>query len=209
MLVLSLIHSAMSQTPVRAGADRLRSLLDEGRRPLVTRVEAVGEDTVRRAEVGFSLGRAHAEVMDQILITAFEAALEQTAERGEGIALAGVGGYGRGAVALGSDLDVRLLTRDLDRAAAVADALLYPLWDSGLTIEAGLRARRALVEAKKAEQRPNVYVGIVGSAGRSTCSSPTSRTAPGPCAISIRLVGRLAHAGTSAISTSWCGSASW
>ncbi len=31
-------------------------------------------------------------------------------------------------------------------------------------LEAGLRARRALVEAKKAEQRPNVYVGIVGSA---------------------------------------------
>jgi outer membrane protein TolC len=31
-------------------------------------------------------------------------------------------------------------------------------------LEAGLRARRALVEAKKAEQLPNVYVGIVGSA---------------------------------------------
>ncbi len=31
-------------------------------------------------------------------------------------------------------------------------------------LEAGLRARRALVEAKKAEQLPNIYVGIVGSA---------------------------------------------
>ncbi|RLA29984.1 MAG: TolC family protein [Gammaproteobacteria bacterium] len=31
-------------------------------------------------------------------------------------------------------------------------------------LEAGLRARRALIEAKKAEQLPNVYVGIVGSA---------------------------------------------
>lgn len=31
-------------------------------------------------------------------------------------------------------------------------------------LEAGLRARRALVQAKKAEQRPNVYVGVVGTA---------------------------------------------
>lgn len=30
-------------------------------------------------------------------------------------------------------------------------------------VEAGLRARRALVEARKSEQRPNVYAGIAGS----------------------------------------------
>ena len=43
-------------------------------------------------------------------------------------------------------------------------------------LEAGLRARRALVEAKKAEQLPNVYVGVVGSASyapnRDTIDSP-------------------------------------
>lgn len=31
-------------------------------------------------------------------------------------------------------------------------------------LEAGLRARRALVDAKRAESRPNIYAGIVGSA---------------------------------------------
>lgn len=126
--------SALPSGSAPDGAGRLRSLLDEGRRPLVSRVGAVGEDAVRPAEVGFALGRAHAEVLDQILTTAFDEALSATGDKGEGIALAGVGGYGRGAVALGSDLDVRLLTRDLERASAVAEALLYPLWDSGLTI---------------------------------------------------------------------------
>jgi outer membrane protein TolC len=42
-------------------------------------------------------------------------------------------------------------------------------------LEAGLRARRALVQAKKADQLPNVYMGIVGSAawspGRDTVDS--------------------------------------
>ncbi|HEY5791299.1 MAG TPA: TolC family protein [Gammaproteobacteria bacterium] len=43
-------------------------------------------------------------------------------------------------------------------------------------LEAGLRARRALVEAKRAEMRPNVYAGVVGSLAwspeRETLDSP-------------------------------------
>lgn len=124
-----------SESPIAVpGAERLRSLLAEGRRPLLERVEAVGGEGGERREVGLALGRAHADVLDQILKAAFAAALEETGQSSDGIALAGVGGYGRGAVALGSDLDVRLLTRDLDRASTVVEALLYPLWDTGLTI---------------------------------------------------------------------------
>src|SRR5262249_21221956 len=50
------------------------------------------------------------------------------------VGLAGVGSYGRGAVALKSDLDVRILAKNTETAAAVADALLYPLWDMGVAI---------------------------------------------------------------------------
>src|SRR5262249_11230121 len=50
------------------------------------------------------------------------------------IALAGVGSYGRGAVALKSDLDVRLAGRNVAKAGALADALLYPLWDMGMAV---------------------------------------------------------------------------
>jgi [protein-PII] uridylyltransferase len=37
-------------------------------------------------------------------------------------------------VALGSDLDVRLCAADVAKAGAVADALLYPLWDMGVSV---------------------------------------------------------------------------
>ena len=50
--------------------------------------------------------------------------------------LAAVGSYGRGAVSFASDLDLRLLCAGdaADDAQPVAEALLYPLWDSGLSI---------------------------------------------------------------------------
>ena len=68
-----------NESPIAApGAERLRSLLAEGRRPLLERVEAVGDRGGERREVGLALGRAHADVLDQILKAAFAAALEQT-----------------------------------------------------------------------------------------------------------------------------------
>src|SRR5262249_17084740 len=78
-------------------------------------------------------GRRRAELLDTLLAPLFDVRAE---ERGEGapIALAGVGGYGRGAVALRSDVDVRLLGKNVRSAAELADALLYPLWDMGLAV---------------------------------------------------------------------------
>lgn len=122
----------MSSTPL--GAEQLRTRLDEQREPLVRRVSELPES---HADVGLALGRAHAEVLDDLLTrlypVAFEAALGD-ANVPAPLALAGVGGYGRGAVALGSDLDVRLLAVNLDQAEEVANKLLYPLWDSGLPV---------------------------------------------------------------------------
>ncbi|MCA9620624.1 MAG: [protein-PII] uridylyltransferase, partial [Myxococcales bacterium] len=125
----------LPQATVPPGAaDDLRAILEAGREPLRARVTALPGAAADRAAVGLSLGRAHAEVLDRVLSRAFATAVEAAGGPADGIALAGVGGYGRGAVAIGSDLDVRLLTRDLDRASAVAEALLYPLWDSGLSL---------------------------------------------------------------------------
>ncbi len=91
-----------------------------------------------------ALGRRNARILDDLL-----GALFAGLHRGElrsgpanpvppeafgAVALAGVGSYGRGAVALKSDLDVRICARNTARVAAVADALLYPLWDMGIAI---------------------------------------------------------------------------
>lgn len=86
-------------------------------------------------EDGLRLGQARAAVLAELLKELFA---EATSGVQESIGLAAVGSFGRGAVALRSDLDVRLVVKpgqkNRDAAAKVADSLLYPLWDSGLSI---------------------------------------------------------------------------
>ena len=76
-------------------------------------------------------------MLDELVAGMFTTAVAKTGVT-EPVALAAVGSYGRGAVALRSDIDVRLVTKDGHRhreaAARVADALLYPLWDAGLSV---------------------------------------------------------------------------
>lgn len=60
-------------------------------------------------------------------------------EPGPGIALVAVGGLGRREVAAGSDLDLLLVHAGRTDVAAVADALWYPLWDSGIGIDHAVR----------------------------------------------------------------------
>jgi [protein-PII] uridylyltransferase len=51
-----------------------------------------------------------------------------------GISMGAVGSYGRRSLSYQSDLDIRLLAEDEATAQAVAETLLYPLWDAGITI---------------------------------------------------------------------------
>jgi [protein-PII] uridylyltransferase len=126
----------MSQSaPDLLNAPRLRMLLEQHRGPLRQRLDRDDWATHPLGdEIGRSLGQAHAAVLDGFLAAMFPAARSVAGVAAEGIALAGVGGYGRGAMALGSDLDARILTRDLEAAQRVAEALLYPLWDAGLDV---------------------------------------------------------------------------
>jgi [protein-PII] uridylyltransferase len=107
-------------------SEDLRELLSARRAPLAAR--AAGAAAEAR---GLELGREHAALLDEILGRTFAQAIGSAAE---GIALGAVGAYGRGAVALGSDVDLRLLGDDLARAEEAASALLYPLWDAGLSV---------------------------------------------------------------------------
>lgn len=50
------------------------------------------------------------------------------------MALVAVGSFGRGALTVHADLDVRLLAPAGAKANEVAEAILYPLWDAGLTV---------------------------------------------------------------------------
>lgn len=91
----------------------------------------------RAGDDGVCLGRARSAVLADLLAKLYSAAVEATGVT-EPLALAAVGSFGRGAVALRSDVDVRLVvgpgSKNGDAASRVADALLYPLWDAGLSV---------------------------------------------------------------------------
>lgn len=69
------------------------------------------------------------------------------------VALVAVGGYGRGELAPGSDLDLVLVHRnraDIDR---VAEAVWYPVWDSGARLDHAVRTAREVGAAMDADRR--------------------------------------------------------
>src|SRR6185503_4832232 len=108
----------------------LKAYLERHRSELTRMLDAEGEG-------GVSLGCRHAKIMDGLLTALYPAAFAtmKQQKRWAPVLLAAVGGYGRGVVGLKSDLDVRLLTtQSPDCAAPIAEALLYPLWDAGVSI---------------------------------------------------------------------------
>ncbi|MCL2724549.1 MAG: [protein-PII] uridylyltransferase [Polyangiaceae bacterium] len=91
-------------------------------------------------EDGLQLGKARAALLDALVTELFAEAVHRNPDllNGEPLVLAAVGSLGRGAVALRSDIDVRLVTRSgskhRDAVSRLADMLLYPLWDAGLSV---------------------------------------------------------------------------
>ncbi|HTV21131.1 MAG TPA: [protein-PII] uridylyltransferase [Polyangiaceae bacterium] len=86
---------------------------------------------------GSEVALAYAKLYDGVLSALFSACHAAMSQRGQWtpLALASVGSYGRRLLSPFSDLDVRLLCAgDPAQAAPAAEALLYPLWDAGLSI---------------------------------------------------------------------------
>ena len=63
---------------------------------------------------------------------------DATEGRVDGLALVAAGGYGRGELAPGSDLDVWLLHRGRADVAEVAHRVWYPVWDAGIKLGHGV-----------------------------------------------------------------------
>ncbi len=86
---------------------------------------------------GIDLARLRAERLDVILAAHFARACAAVSSKSARppIVLAAAGSYGRGAMALASDVDVRLVAvGETKSSRALADAILYPLWDAGLSL---------------------------------------------------------------------------
>ncbi|HET9077359.1 MAG TPA: nucleotidyltransferase domain-containing protein, partial [Acidimicrobiales bacterium] len=92
---------------------------------------------------------AFAGAADGWLAALFETA---AAGRARGVALVAVGGYGRGSLAPGSDLDLLLLHDGRGRRVKeVADAIWYPIWDAGQPLDHSVRTVKELRSAMESD----------------------------------------------------------
>lgn len=88
---------------------------------------------------------ALAEAADAWLEGLFQSAGGSSRSR---FALVAVGGYGRGSLAPGSDLDLVLLHDGRSRKVQeLADAIWYPIWDAGLPLDHSVRTLKELRSA--------------------------------------------------------------
>jgi [protein-PII] uridylyltransferase len=71
----------------------------------------------------------------------------------DGVALVAVGGLGRRETAPWSDLDLVLLHRGRPDVAAVADAIWYPIWDAGLSLDHSVRTVADAVTVARSDLR--------------------------------------------------------
>jgi [protein-PII] uridylyltransferase len=68
----------------------------------------------------------------------------------DALTVAAMGGYGRGTLAPGSDIDILILYRKAtERSTKFAEALLYPLWDMGLKVGHATRTIEESIEGAK------------------------------------------------------------
>jgi [protein-PII] uridylyltransferase len=89
-----------------------------------------------RESAGLPLARKHASFADTLLVELFHGAVQRSAKRLTApVTLFAVGSHGRGALGWKSDLDVLFVTSgSSSESASLVDAVLYPLWDAGVTI---------------------------------------------------------------------------
>lgn len=122
--------------------------------------------------------RERSNESDRSLLTLFySCALEHLQIKGErGVALAAVGGYGRGELSPGSDLDILILHRGQfsdEKLGAFVNALLYPLWDSNKvdhsvrtrsetnkTAESDLKTALGLLDIRLVAGDPDLVAGV-------------------------------------------------
>jgi [protein-PII] uridylyltransferase len=130
-----------TRVPLR---DEIRSYLEQHRQELRALLN-------KSDSAGMVFAMRHAEVMDGLVASLFRAGLLALAPVGHvPVFLGAVGGYGRGFLGWKSDLDVRLITDDApERIQLLAETMLYPLWDAGVSIGHQVARINDLIEAAR------------------------------------------------------------
>jgi len=109
---------------------------------------------------------------DLLLAKLFQSALlEVDSANSDDVAIAAVGGFGRGELSPGSDLDILILHRGTlseEDLASFVNKILYPLWDQKIKVDHSVRTRSEVREAAEADLK--VILGLLDI--RLICGSP-------------------------------------
>jgi len=134
-----------------AATPLLRTALDEGRAEIARRL-------TEKPSAGVEIAASYAFLTDQVLRLVFDFTVQRlypnnnpsTAER---LTLAAVGGYGRGEMALHSDVDIAFLTpwKQTPWTEQVIESMLYTLWDLGLKVGHSSRSLDDMVRMAKSD----------------------------------------------------------
>ena len=97
------------------------------------------EELWKKGLSGQALLLEQSRLVDEFIASHFNAATEGKAT--DSIALIALGGYGRSELFPYSDIDLLILFREdaKEEMEIVANAVLYPLWDTGLDVGHGVR----------------------------------------------------------------------
>ncbi|MSW02378.1 MAG: [protein-PII] uridylyltransferase, partial [Actinobacteria bacterium] len=98
--------------------------------------------------------------------------LEVHGANSDDVAIAAVGGFGRGELSPGSDLDILILHRGTlseEDLSAFVNKILYPLWDKKIKVDHSVRTRSEVREAAEADLK--VILGLLDI--RLVCGNPS------------------------------------
>ncbi|HMG47026.1 MAG TPA: [protein-PII] uridylyltransferase [Allosphingosinicella sp.] len=145
------IAEALAGAGRAAAAEALKEALAAGRAEIARRLE-------ERPYAGTEAASAYAFLTDQILRLAYDFVTQQLHPRGnattsERLLVMAVGGYGRGEMALHSDVDIAFVTpwKPTAWTESAIEAVLYLLWDLGLKVGHSTRSVDEVIRAAGAD----------------------------------------------------------
>jgi [protein-PII] uridylyltransferase len=144
-------RSAGSHEALRAAArTRLGAALKDGRTALQAWLEA--------GATGMAVAGALSDLQDQLIQVLYDFTVThvfraQNPTDAEHLALVAVGGYGRGALAPGSDIDILFVQpyRQTPWGESVVEFMLYTLWDLGLKVGHATRSIDDCIRLSKSD----------------------------------------------------------
>ncbi len=143
-------HGAASDKARAAILNTLKQSMADGRQAIRERLEADGK--------GRACARALSALQDAMINALFDFARERVyrasnPSAAERICLAAVGGYGRGTMAPGSDVDLLFLFpyKPTPWLETITEYILYMLWDLGLKVGHGTRSVSECIRLAKSD----------------------------------------------------------